>query len=716
MKTISSPYNFVPLNRYVYIPEWWNQVYNDVPFTDGEEGTIEFTIKNLSPLFTRNGSKSKKEKYSAHVLIDGQKYYFIPGSSIKGMLRSTLEILSFGKMEQYNDRSFGYRTFNEKENDYETYHSIIKNQKCGWIEKKNGSYRLIPCDGDFVLIDIREVERKYPNLSKKKGIRDRNEAIMKNKVLYPIYDKNGQNYYLVCTGKMFSKKHEYLFPTKQKEPISLMESDGGKKKVLKQFLSVYAQNKDATGFIDNYLEKGKRIHVFYVTDEYDDNTIIAMGLSKMMKLPYSNSIKDLVDNRQEQPQERDLCETIFGYITDNDNDSSLKGRVQVCNAFCVDKEGKKYAIEDERLINVSGVLGEPKPSFYPFYLEQNERNGKHLNYEEAESIAGRKLYRTHQSNNGKALPKGNDNENTKTSLSVLPSGLSFVCRINLHNMKPIEIGALLKAIKLEEGAYHNMGMAKGFGYGKIVCSNIKLNLKHSIEEYIQAFNNEMNTWGSLSYKNAEWNLAKRVETAMFFAIRKEHADQDVRMIEMRKATGKTRPDGKPETKNEFLEVKKNFQLIKEVGVNLSSLQKKSDSESRSQKEALKLAKNNAKNEWKRMQKQENADKSSTEAQEITANQPLSFSQQLEQAPSVGQLTKMIENQFKKESRKALLEEELNALTKGIINVIHSLEVKMNKSELKQKGAWQPDGSIWKKVSDLVGKEVFIKAFPRFDSV
>lgn len=135
-----------------------------------------------------------------------------------------------------------------------------------------------------------------------------------------------------------------------------------------------------------------------------------------------------------------------------------------------------------------------------------------------------------------------------------------------------------------------------------------------------------------------------------------------------------------------------------------------------QKEEEKLAKNNAKNEWKRMQKQENADMSSIDAPEATANQTLSFSQQLELAPSVGQLTRMIEKHFKnkKESTNTLSEEESNALTKGINNVIHSLEGKMTKSELKQKGAWQADGSIWKKVSDLVGKEAFAKAFPKFE--
>ena len=135
-----------------------------------------------------------------------------------------------------------------------------------------------------------------------------------------------------------------------------------------------------------------------------------------------------------------------------------------------------------------------------------------------------------------------------------------------------------------------------------------------------------------------------------------------------------------------------------------------------QKEEEKIAKNIAKNEFKRKLKQENNDKTSAETSEVTANQPLSFSQQLEQAPSVGQLTKMIENHFKNESTTILSEEESNALTKGIINVIHSLKEKMSKSDLKQKGAWQPDGNIWKKVSDLVGKDVFIKAFPQFDNI
>ena len=75
---------------------------------------------------------------------------------------------------------------------------------------------------------------------------------------------------------------------------------------------------------------------------------------------------------------------------------------------------------------------------------------------------------------------------------------------------------------------------------------------------------------------------------------------------------------------------------------------------------------------------------------------------------------MIEKHYKKEGRNYLKDEELQALTKGILNVIRSLKDKMSKTELIQKGAWSPDGSIWKKVVDLVGCDPFVSAFPVFD--
>ena len=86
-KRISAPYSFVPLNGEVYIPEWYNKVSQDIPFEDGEDGSIEVTWRNVSPLIIRDGSCGKKETaQSAFVdLPDGTRRYFIPGSSLKGI-------------------------------------------------------------------------------------------------------------------------------------------------------------------------------------------------------------------------------------------------------------------------------------------------------------------------------------------------------------------------------------------------------------------------------------------------------------------------------------------------------------------------------------------------------------------------------------------------------------------------------------------------------
>jgi CRISPR/Cas system CSM-associated protein Csm3 (group 7 of RAMP superfamily) len=100
--SIKAPYNFVPLPEYdnaPYIPDWGNKVSLDYPFSDGVSGEFTLTMTAETDIFVRDS----KEKTSFHfVMQDQQKRYFIPGSSIKGMLRSTLEIVTFGKLTQVN--------------------------------------------------------------------------------------------------------------------------------------------------------------------------------------------------------------------------------------------------------------------------------------------------------------------------------------------------------------------------------------------------------------------------------------------------------------------------------------------------------------------------------------------------------------------------------------------------------------------------------------
>ena len=352
MVKLTSPYNFVPLNKRVYIPSWYKDVSQDIPFEDGEDGWIEVTWKNVSPLIIKEkadkGNSGNKKSVPVHVEeADGKRRYFIPGTSMKGMLRSTLEILSFGKMEQYQ----------------------------------------------------REIKVK--------------------------------------------------------------------KKIV--------------------------------------------------------SVQSLVGKEQEPVEGKDLGEIIFGFTG---KDMSLRGRVQVSHAFCTDAPDGKELLSDD-----VGVLGEPKPSFYPLYLKQT--GPKYRTFNDAEGIAGRKLYRVHAGDSRTSLPQGNDDDNTKSYFRPLRTGLTFVMRINLHNMRPVEIGAILSALTLHDtkGAWHNIGSGKSFGYGKLECVDVKLErLKHDKACYMRAFEEEMECF---TRKELSQKWRETEQTTMLVNILSEHSDDDVRMMTLK---------------------------------------------------------------------------------------------------------------------------------------------------------------------------------------
>ena len=520
MAKLTSPYNFVPLNRRVYVPSWYKDVSQDIPFEDGEDGWIEVTWKNVSPLIIKEkadkGDSGNKESVPVHVEeADGKRRYFIPGTSMKGMLRSTLEILSFGKMEQYNDRFFGHREFDTRLTEGREYQREMQNVRWGWLRKDDDdNLFLSPCDKDVEKILVLELEHEYPGLDTKTSQWERNDYIA-GKSGQGMFPKRG-SYRLYCTGKMRGKKHEYLIPIATEKEEKLPDE------TKKAFLTVHAPTPDF-GKFEDLLDKGGMIPVSYIRKS---GKVVAVGLSRMLRNPYKQNVRTLVGKEQESVEGKDLCETIFGFIGKTSKDESLRGRVQVGHAFCVDAPDG-----NELLGEKIGVLGEPKPSFYPLYLKQAGPEYKTFN--DAEGIAGRKLYRVHTGAGVLPLPQGNDNDNTKSSMRPLRTGLAFVMRINLHNMRPLEIGAILSALTLHDtkGAWHNVGSGKSFGYGKLECVDVKLErLKHDKACYMRAFEEEMEIFARIELQ-IKWSKTNQIK--MLVGILSEHNDDDVRMMELK---------------------------------------------------------------------------------------------------------------------------------------------------------------------------------------
>lgn len=481
MEKITSPFNFVPLSDIVYYPEWGDDIKHDIPFEDGEDGIIELEITNKSPLFIGEGKDKEDEIFSAHVQYAGARKYYIPGSTLKGCFRNVMEILSYGKMEQYDDDSFGYRTFNQYENEYKQYMALTKNVKCGWLWKEDDKYFLEECEKGIQKINQNDVA--LPDFGDFKLI-----EVKENQYTFKLYGKKEKvtsgMYHIIRTGDMPGKNPKVqncLFSVEVKEKVEVPE------RVIRRFETVHKVSpafeikKNAKGYLRKLYDNGDKIPVFFIKDKSE---IVCIGLTHKMKVPHHYSIKDLVmknydDAAKEKFSQRDMPQCIFGTI----GDSSLKGRVQISSAFAEEN------IEDSALSMVHGVLAQPKASFYPLYLKQDGKSV--VDYSTTEStIAGRKRYRVAKDFNIIPLGTGNDKSTIQSHLRPLPAGLSFTCRINVHNLKKAEIGALLSSITFNQtgGCYHNIGMAKAFGYGVIDCKIKSLvGLKHTVGDYIDCF-------------------------------------------------------------------------------------------------------------------------------------------------------------------------------------------------------------------------------------
>lgn len=513
---ISSGYNFVPINKEVFHPSWASKVSQDIPFSDGEDGIIEVTLDNVSPLFVRNGAATNEDKvYSSYVEDDGEKRFFIPGSSLKGMLRSVLEVLSFSKMlagKQFVDRSFGFRSFDGNKSSIKDYPNLMKNVHAGWLEQDGDQYTLYPCDGEFESIPYSRVEALFPEYKKVEQISNawkKNSALVgKNEELYP---KASKGYRLVCCGHMRKRNVEYLFPSQTKEGLSINKDTALK------FFTVYEQTPDFKK-ICKYLEEGHRLAVFYILK---DNNVDALGLSKYFRYPYKDSLKNMVGKQQAQGKsDPDLSETMFGYTGCDD---SLKGRIHIGHAFCAE------TVHEEELGDVKGVLGQPKPSFYPFYLKQEKNPFKTL--DNAEGIAGRKVYRIHKDGTVTSL-SSNGNKNVESHFKPIPAGHHFKFKISLHNLRPVETGALLSALTFHgtKNVWHNLGMAKGYGYGKVNISDINLKgLSMNVDQYLREFEKEMNVFCA-EKGLSEWH--QQIEIGSLLSIHAEHDDAVVKYMSL----------------------------------------------------------------------------------------------------------------------------------------------------------------------------------------
>jgi CRISPR-associated protein (TIGR03986 family) len=519
---ISAPYNFVPLNKEVFYPDWADHVSHDVPFADGESGEIDITITAKSPIFIRDHEKS--EQFCQH---NGQ--YYIPSTSVKGMVRSVLEIMSFSKMrdEIFDDNTYAIRDLSKADNFYMS--EMKKPTFGGWLKKVNNNYIIEDC-GEVGRIRHEEIDKslnvKFAQYFKENNFDAKNQkqksseykynkigeglktitlsepfksktnAKYDNRVFYN-YSKDDKNKAILVltgqptprkdTGKMGDGKgYEFLFfDAKDELPVSKEAMENFKFAYFDKRTTEPKESPDWT-YWKKKLENGEKVPVFF---QKDGATIKHFGLSYLYKLPYTHSVKDGIPKAHFESEDLDLAQTIFGYIN-KEKKEALKGRVQFSHF--------KAISNITPLPSRKEILGTPRASYYPNYVLQQDGKLYKTFMDSYFEIAGRKRYPIHNSNQT-TKTKDTGNENVGTTFMPLKDGVVFKGKMRFHNLKKAELGALLSALTFHNTpkTFHNIGMAKSLGYGKV---ELKLDGVNDIDSYLKEFEfsigEQISNWAS----------------------------------------------------------------------------------------------------------------------------------------------------------------------------------------------------------------------------
>lgn len=539
---IRAPYNFVPVSDQVFFPEWAESLSQDVPFSDGVSGTIKLHITAKSPVFVRNGHTKKDKELSTSAYRSFSKTsdgrYFIPGTSIKGAVRSVLEIMSFSKMSQISRKRYGVRDLKS-----DRYLSTFQYEKihCGWMSKKDDQieisdnglpYRIshkeidakfgtsfykefsdihFSLDSDhsslykYGKLQREDVDRAYSFVVAR--LNPDNPADQRMEAKFSENDKIGDiTGKIVFTGQSTGRKektkhqkatgkfYEFVF-LEPIEPVCLqldVEDDR-----YKDFCFIYKDSKEWK-YWERKMNLGEKVPVFFYVD---NNKIHHLGLSYLYKIPYPKTIDSYLPD-QHNRLKMDLCECLFGKVGRNRKEEiSLKGRVQFSHAFS--EEVIPYPSE------LVPYMSSPKPTYYPIYMQQKgtdgwmvSQNDELLRYStmftSGALLRGWKRYpiRHGYSENFKK-PSKNQESNTSPFIP-LGEGSSFKCKIRFFNLKPEEIGALLCTLDLHQGYFHSVGFAKPFGFGQVrfvvedLYGDVSLDNKDELKEkFIKLMSNKI---------------------------------------------------------------------------------------------------------------------------------------------------------------------------------------------------------------------------------
>jgi CRISPR-associated protein (TIGR03986 family) len=568
-----APYNFVELPAKVVLAE-------PLPTQDQyhfgrNTGKIKCTLTTESPLYIRCGlSPSDFEKFGEKStnLEDLEKLtleergrrtnFFnnpknldpiLPGSSLRGMLRSLVEIVSFSKIDRVSDnqRLFfrAVATDPDKDSLAAEYKHFVKPAiiKAGYLKKENGNWYICPAKTikGNTFVWVRESSLNLPDLIKfdncsyypqyiavsystvSVNTSDRAQRTFANDVSSPeTYPINKGT--LVTSGNM--KLAAGTSPRRNHCLVFEIDSDAKKLRIdhvaIQHYCNALTDFQKETPFRKDLGILEENCPVFYSSPKQEDNIVGFFGQSPNFRIPYSSkgnghasTVLDFLPEALRDSSVIDIADAIFGYVGKGKvKEESYARRIFISDAKTDDQDVWLQPIKPK-------ILGGPKVTTFQHYLVQHDntnahkKNLKHYASEPGREtvIRGHKLY-WHKKNvsldqiREKDLDKLRKAKKQLTEITPIKSGITFEFDIHFENLSTVELGALLWILSLSSDKAQSLGIGKAgeqycfsLGIGKplgmgAVKIDYELCLSNRQQRYCQLFDNTF------------WNTAERSET------------------------------------------------------------------------------------------------------------------------------------------------------------------------------------------------------------
>ena len=526
VKVKQYPYNFVSLK------DEKDVVYKGERKLGTNTGKLVCKLVNKTPLFIMGKSEQDNKGHTKEWFCREKGITIIPGSSLKGVIRNIIDVLTNSVIRNVEDEKLEQRMGAGKfESVFGIIESLPENGKKGIIveaekikvktkdktEVGNKKFKFEDRGQEFSrkysykdgLIERVKLKDSIYNLKEteikiKPGVTIVEKLINNSKEYknYLIDNENGVQGVLWFSSPIYGKIHEkLLIPKKNGRKFEFSKEEYEDfKYIIKQRAERIKNGKDinsSTFYYDKNLEIGDPV-LFEVKD---GKMAEHLAFSEIPRLRYKFSPLDLVPEEfcpGDSLKNLSFSERLFGTTGDNtkkdeekkDELVALSGRV-----FFEDAKNYKPKMIDNGNPVTLKAFGEPHPTLTTFYLDNIEKN---YNENKGVSIRGRKFYWHHKDKIGTPfskyrktieMPKDKNGQNKfayNSSLELMDINNEFEFNINFENLTDEELGVLIYAIELEDGLLHKIGKGKAFGFGscKIEIKEFLLENKDKYKDFL----------------------------------------------------------------------------------------------------------------------------------------------------------------------------------------------------------------------------------------